>query len=69
MRQQIELTKESLKEFLDTHPAISMRGLAIEANVSENAIRSLYNKMDRSLTSGLKEKLIPVLKNYGSKFI
>ena len=61
----MELTKETLKHFLQERPAITPRSLAMHAGVHENAINQLYNKSNRSLSTDLKQKLMDVLPLYG----
>ena len=61
----MELTKETLKVWLDLRPALSPRLLALEAGLNMNYIYQLYNKNNRSLTQDGIEKLLPVLKKYG----
>lgn len=61
----MELTKETLQQWLDDHKAITPRSLAIEAGLNENYINQLYNKSNKNLTLTAKEKLLPVLEKYG----
>jgi len=61
----MELTKESLHEWLVLHPAISQRELAKEAGLHSEAISHLYNSLNRNISQTMKEKLLPVLKKYG----
>jgi len=61
----VELTKQSLHDWLDLHPAISKRELAKEAGLHSEAISHLYNSLNRNISQIMKEKLIPVLKKYG----
>lgn len=61
----MELTKETLKVWLDLRPALSPRLLSIEAGLNMNYIYQLYNKNKRSLTQEGSEKLLPVLRKYG----
>lgn len=62
----MELTKETLREFLDSHPAVSPRALSIEAGLNPMYINQLYNS-GKSLTDKAIEKLLPVLEKYGWK--
>ena len=61
----MELTKETLHQFLDERPAISPRALALQAGLNENYINQMYNKSNRGLTSEGKNKLMNVLPLYG----
>ena len=61
----MELTKETLQQWLDRHPAISQRAICIEAKLPPEAIHHLYNAKNRNLTQKMKEKLQPVLVKYG----
>lgn len=63
----MELNKESLRTWLDTHQAISTRVLCREAGLHPDSIRQLYNTMNRSLTITMANKLLPVLEKYGWK--
>lgn len=63
----MELTKETLRQFLDDRPGISPRGLSLHAGLNENYINQLYNKSNRSLTGEAKVKLMKVLLLYGWK--
>lgn len=61
----MELTKETLRQFLDKRPGISPRGLSLHAGLNENYINQLYNKSRRTLTEEGKNKLLKVLPLYG----
>jgi plasmid maintenance system antidote protein VapI len=61
----MELTKETLKNWLQEHSAISQREMAREAGLHTEAIMHLYNAKNRNLTPAMAEKLLPVLQKYG----
>lgn len=61
----MELTKKTLREFLDERPAISPRALALHAGLNENYINQIYNRSNRGLTADGKEKLLKILPLYG----
>lgn len=65
----MNLTKDNLKQWLDSHPAISPREICKEAELHTEAITHLYNSMNRNLTEKMKGKLLPVLNNYGGDFV
>jgi hypothetical protein len=67
MKNNMELTKETLHSWLNSHPAISKRVLAEEAGLHPEAIRELYNTKNRNLTGPMVQKLLPVLEKYGWK--
>ena len=61
----MQLTKQTLQDFLALRPAISMRKLSKHAGVHENAINQLYNACNCNLTEALKNKLLLILPTYG----
>ncbi|MCW0484083.1 hypothetical protein [Gaoshiqia sediminis] len=63
----MELTKETLRQFLDQRPAISPRALALHAGLNENYINQLYNASNRGLTADAREKFLQILPLYGWK--
>lgn len=63
----MELSKETLRVFLDTHQALSPRALSEEAGLNSMYINQLYNKSNKNLTPKAAAKLLPVLAKYGWK--
>jgi hypothetical protein len=61
----MELTKETLHIWLESHKAISPRLLSLEAGLNESYINQLYNKSNKNLTPAATAKLLPVLQKYG----
>lgn len=63
----MQLTKETLRVFLDERPAIESSALCRDAGVHERAIAQLYS-LNRNLTDRLKGKLLKVIHLYGWKY-
>lgn len=61
----MELTKETLQQWLTAHPAISARALSIEAGLSPTYIAQLYNARNKNMAPAAAAKLLPVLEKYG----
>lgn len=59
-----ELTKETLRTWLDAHPATSPRKLSEEAGLTPVYITQLYSK-NKQIGRKAAEKLLPVLIRYG----
>ena len=60
-----QLTKQTLRAFLNERPALTSRGLALHAGLNENAINQLYNKSGKNMTEKMKIALLEVLPLYG----